>query len=257
MSKIVKKKQLDVLIESTLKEAGVLTEGAVIDKIKEIIKQIGGSGKTFKEIFSVLKNNKVDSLEKAINLVKTNLGLKVDGNQVADIYSKLNEKLGLSLAESYSLQEDGFLKFASKSPMFRLLTLAMAIMIGVEISRQMKEETLVVKVEDKNITHDNDSKYLIFTDKEVFEETDEWLKGKFNSSDMYNQLKVGNTYRVKVIGFRIPFLSMYRNIIEVEEDVTPGGVTESVKEPKKEVLSEDFKRELEKFNKLTSFNYKY
>ena len=61
MSKIVKKKQLDVLIESTLKEAGietkkvapkkevvkesrsrkkVLTEGAVIDKIKEIIKQI-------------------------------------------------------------------------------------------------------------------------------------------------------------------------------------------------------------------------
>ena len=142
--------------------------------------------------------------------------------------------------------------------MFRLLTLAMAIMIGVEISRQMKEETLVVKVEDKNITHtDNDSKYLIFTDKEVFEETDEWLKGKFNSSDMYNQLKVGNTYRVKVIGFRIPFLSMYRNIIEVEEDVTPGGVTESVKEPKKEVLSEDFKRELEKFNKLTSFNYKY
>ena len=34
-------------------------------------------------------------------------------------------------------------------------------------------------------------------------------------------------------------------------------VKEAKEEPKKEVLSEDFKRELEKFNKLTSFNYKY
>lgn len=32
---------------------------------------------------------------------------------------------------------------------------------------------------------------------------------------------------------------------------------EPITETKTEVISEDFKRELDKFNKLTSFNYKY
>jgi hypothetical protein len=30
-------------------------------------------------------------------------------------------------------------------------------------------------------------------------------------------LKIGGTYTVTVVGYRIPFLSMYQNIIEVEE----------------------------------------
>jgi hypothetical protein len=39
---------------------------------------------------------------------------------------------------------------------------------------------------------------------------------KFNSSDIYNQLEKGKKYRIKVYGFRIPFLSWYKNIIEVK-----------------------------------------
>ena len=189
----------------------VLTENRVLDKIKEIITQIGGNVKTFKQIFNTLKVNNVTDLDKAINLVKSNLGYDIDVNQTKEVYNNLNSKLGLSLTESTF----------TRSGYFKILTLAMAIMIGFEISRQSHTETLTINVKNKDITtgstgKQTESKYLIFTDKEVFEESDEMFRGKFNSSDIYNELEPGKTYQVKVIGFRIPFLSMYRNIIEVE-----------------------------------------
>lgn len=61
-----------------------------------------------------------------------------------------------------------------------------------------------------------ESKYLIFTDKEVFENTDTLLRGKFNSSDFYGKIKVGQTCNFLVSGWRVPFLSMYRNILEYD-----------------------------------------
>ncbi|HHX70455.1 MAG TPA: DUF1523 family protein [Gallicola sp.] len=54
------------------------------------------------------------------------------------------------------------------------------------------------------------------TEDEVFENEDEFIRLKFNSSDVQNKLKVDSTYTVRVIGWRIPFLSTYRNIIEIK-----------------------------------------
>lgn len=63
----------------------------------------------------------------------------------------------------------------------------------------------------------NGSKYLIYTKEgEVFENTDNLLFGKFNSSDLYNKLNEGQTYTCKVNGFRIPLMSSYRNILSCE-----------------------------------------
>jgi ribosomal protein L31 len=59
-------------------------------------------------------------------------------------------------------------------------------------------------------------KYLVYTEGEVFENTDDLFRLKFNSSDVQNELKVDSTYNVEVIGWRIPFLSMHRNIIAVK-----------------------------------------
>lgn len=65
------------------------------------------------------------------------------------------------------------------------------------------------------------SKYLIFTEEgEVFENTDSWLRLKFNSSDVYGQLEEGEDYNCDVYGWRIPFFSMYRNIV----DCAPNGM---------------------------------
>ena len=56
------------------------------------------------------------------------------------------------------------------------------------------------------------SKYLVFAENEVFENTDTILFMKFNSSDLHNSLEVGKCYNVKVVGWRINIFSMYRNI---------------------------------------------
>ena len=60
------------------------------------------------------------------------------------------------------------------------------------------------------------SKYLIFTDNGVYENTDTVWYWKWNSSDFYNQIEVGKSYQFRVYGFRSPFMSWYKNIIEIK-----------------------------------------
>lgn len=84
------------------------------------------------------------------------------------------------------------------------------------------QEFYTYTITDKNVKYDNDtSKYLIYgtiNDGEtlVIQNTDEFWYGKFNSSDIYSELKIGSTYKIKVIGFRVPFFSQYQNLIEYE-----------------------------------------
>ena len=80
-----------------------------------------------------------------------------------------------------------------------------------------KSEVTITVENKENIKSGDIGKYLIFTDIETFENSDCLLLGKFDSSDMYNDIKEGKKYKAKVYGFRIPFLSMYRNIYEIEE----------------------------------------
>ena len=81
-----------------------------------------------------------------------------------------------------------------------------------------KMEHLTAKVTEKqSVVHNKESKYLIFTDKEVLENTDSMIWGKFNSSDYYSRLQVGKTYHMEVCGVRWPVFSMYHNIIKFTE----------------------------------------
>lgn len=61
------------------------------------------------------------------------------------------------------------------------------------------------------------SKYLIYCEEEVLENTDNLLRLKFGSSDIYRDLKEGNSYQLLVYGWRVKFLSMYRNIVKVND----------------------------------------
>ena len=61
------------------------------------------------------------------------------------------------------------------------------------------------------------AKYLIYTDKGVFQNTDSLLNMKFNSADVYNQLQEDHTYACDVIGLRVEFASMYENIVRCNE----------------------------------------
>lgn len=83
-------------------------------------------------------------------------------------------------------------------------------------------EQVTITVSDKERTTESsgksvDSKYLIFTEGEVFQNTDAITFFKFNSSDIQGQLHQDSTYNVVVVGWRVPFLSWYRNIIKVQK----------------------------------------
>lgn len=80
-------------------------------------------------------------------------------------------------------------------------------------------ETHTVTITDKEVKNGT---YLIFGDTDdgqsiVFENTDTVLRLKFNSSDIHGKLKVGTKYHIKAVGYRIPWLSMYQNIIEIDK----------------------------------------
>lgn len=98
------------------------------------------------------------------------------------------------------------------------------MMFSSVIFQKMTEESGVIftVTHIERIIQDEQSKYLVFTEGEngkieVFENTDTVLYFKFNSSDIQARLRPGKKIEAKVNGLRIPFLSMYRNIIAVKE----------------------------------------
>lgn len=102
-----------------------------------------------------------------------------------------------------------------------IISLIFIILIGSSIIYNYgTSDSIVVRVQDKervcSSNGDNtDCKYLIFTNKETFENTDSILRLKFRSSDIYGRIKIGELYRFNVYGLRVGFMSMYRNIITV------------------------------------------
>lgn len=99
--------------------------------------------------------------------------------------------------------------------------------ILIEVMFSFNDTEYIITVTDKERVTEGSkdrisSKYLVFADDEngnslVFENTDCFIRGKSNSSNIQGQLKVGNTYKVTVIGYRIPYFSCYQNIIKVEK----------------------------------------
>lgn len=84
------------------------------------------------------------------------------------------------------------------------------------------KERITESSNDSDGNVETSSKYLVFADDEngnslVFENTDCLIRSKFNSSNVQGQLKEGHTYKITVIGYRVPFFSWYQNIIRVEE----------------------------------------
>lgn len=122
-----------------------------------------------------------------------------------------------------------------KSSKVKFIIIAVVIALGFIFSEVMfsfndTEYTVTITGKDRITESSKDSdgnnhtssKYLIFADDEngnslVFENTDCFIRLKFNSSNIQGQLKEGHTYKITVIGYRVPFLSWYQNVIKVEE----------------------------------------
>jgi len=60
-------------------------------------------------------------------------------------------------------------------------------------------------------------RYVVHTDVETFENTDSVWHWKFNSSDVQRNLRTEESFCLKVVGYRVSTLSMYRNIISIAD----------------------------------------
>ena len=92
------------------------------------------------------------------------------------------------------------------------------IAIAIEIIAYTNVNTGTITVADKYVKARSESQdiYIIVdSDDNSYEITDLLLIGKFNSSDLYSQMKIGETYNIETTGYRIQFLSRYPNINKV------------------------------------------
>ena len=95
---------------------------------------------------------------------------------------------------------------------------------GHTIDRNSNKREVIGTVTEKTVKRsDKQDKYLIFVKTEgeeeiqVFEITDNWVEGKLNSSTIYGNIKVGETYTFTIKGSRNEMLSWYPNISKVEK----------------------------------------
>ena len=108
-----------------------------------------------------------------------------------------------------------------------MVSVILVLSIGYEAIFSFNDTEYTITVTDKERIYEgsgntSSSKYLVFGDDNngnslVFENTDCFIRGKWNSSNIQGQLKEGNTYKVTVVGYRVSFFSMYQNIIKIEE----------------------------------------
>lgn len=96
---------------------------------------------------------------------------------------------------------------------------AMVIGVIALISCYNTGKSYEVTITDKGI---KDSKYMVFTKDEdenvyPFEVADNLFYFRWDSSDMYGKIEIGNTYKIKTIGWRVPLFSWYENIVSAEK----------------------------------------
>lgn len=106
-----------------------------------------------------------------------------------------------------------------------LASIIMIVSVAFAFMSSFNDHEYTVTVTDKdrvviNTEDGTSSKYLIYTEDStgqvrVFENTDNLFRFKWNSSDIQASLKIGETYTVEVVGYRVPFLSWYENIIAI------------------------------------------
>jgi hypothetical protein len=80
-----------------------------------------------------------------------------------------------------------------------------------------RSEDCTITGKDRGASTDGSSLYRIYTaDCGVLADQDAWLRAKFDSADVFNQLQPGQRARLDVVGFRFPLTSRMPNILRVD-----------------------------------------
>lgn len=92
-------------------------------------------------------------------------------------------------------------------------------LLAIAITPPTRDLTLHVVDKERacSPSGDHECRYLIHAREGTFENTDSLFVGKFDSSDIYAEIKEGRAYTAHVRGWRNHTLSTYENIISVKE----------------------------------------
>jgi hypothetical protein len=105
-----------------------------------------------------------------------------------------------------------------KSFKFRAIVIGIVFIILTILYSYFITDTVVTRVTDAQMTK-VDGRFMIATEYRPFVNEDAKYRFKFNSGDIQNEairLK-GRTVRIKKYGWRITILSMYENVVNIEE----------------------------------------
>ena len=111
-------------------------------------------------------------------------------------------------------------KTGDRVPTFAALAVGLLVtslvFAGNRFANFYNERTLVCTVTGKD-RGGQDSSYRIYTKQcGTLANKDAKLRGKFNSSDVWQKIKPDHTYELRVAGARVPFFSHFPNVFEVK-----------------------------------------
>lgn len=133
---------------------------------------------------------------------------------------KTLEEIAQIIEAGAEIIKDGIKKAAVAMAFVSAATVVSLPWTGPHLSRDVYEHA---RVTDKTVKRSgNKDTYLVFAkfpdnSVKVFENKDSLLEFKFDSSNVQGKVEVGREYTIRTYGFRIPMMSMYENILGVEE----------------------------------------
>ncbi len=177
----------------------------------------------FQRIFMYAKTLDLKDSSTIIDAIYDKFNYGFDKHMALMIVSRMenhNIESNESLSHSWDIMKRMILNLP-KSIKYALLGIV-SLSISFQVAYYTSKEEVKFKIKDKQIKMEKSGDnindiYFVYTDIGVFTNTDDAFLLKFNSSDVQNELNIGSTYKATVYGFRVPFLSIYKNITTVSK----------------------------------------
>ena len=102
------------------------------------------------------------------------------------------------------------------SAMIGVVIVLLVILFGyLFFEPYITEETITISVINKAQFGKEPRKYFVFTQDEVFYNSDNYYQNKENAEELNERIFPGGVYKVKVVGVYLPWLPRFRNIKEI------------------------------------------
>ncbi len=113
------------------------------------------------------------------------------------------------------MMSEGFFRL---SAMVGFVIIILVILFGyLFFEPYLTEESISINVINKAQFGNEPGKYFVFSEDEVFYNSDNYYQNKDNADELNDKLYPGSSYKVTVVGIYLPWLPRFRNITNILE----------------------------------------